>query len=287
MRFERSEVKLGGAGNVANNLAALGIRVEAVGLLGRDSAGRRIRELCRRAGIETRGLLSHAGHESPIKTRILAGAVQTTRQQLLRIDRGGILTDPALREEVAVAAEEAARRADVVVISDYGGGIAGLAVARRARRWARRQPVCVDSRYALSIFEGVTVAKPNLPELLALMGGGGAEALTFAAFVRAGRRLLAKQRWGALLVTRGQDGLALLESGKPPRSWPVHGSTEAVDVTGAGDTVLAVFAAALAATGELALAAELANVAGGLVVQKPGTATISAAELEAALASPR
>ncbi|MHB1846263.1 MAG: bifunctional heptose 7-phosphate kinase/heptose 1-phosphate adenyltransferase [Deltaproteobacteria bacterium] len=281
--FERGELKLGGAGNVAANLAALGVRVTAVGLLGRDVAGRQIRALCAGAGIGVGALELRPELESPVKTRILAGALHTTRQQLLRLDRGRAVDDAALRARVVRAVEALLSRVDALVVSDYGGGVAGPELARRAGQWAKRLPVCVDSRFSLGRFLGVTVAKPNVPELSALAGGpiAGEREL-----VRIGRALLREKRFGALLVTRGRDGLALLRAGGPPRFWPVHGPSEAVDVTGAGDTVLAAFAAVLAATGEPLLAAELANVAGGLVVQKPGTATVTAAELAAALQAP-
>ncbi|MHB8418171.1 MAG: bifunctional heptose 7-phosphate kinase/heptose 1-phosphate adenyltransferase [Myxococcales bacterium] len=277
VRFEREEQKLGGAGNVAHNLAALGVRVEAVGLIGRDWAGRAVRELCGRAGIGVRRLRAIARLATPLKTRILAGALHTTRQQLLRLDRGRPLDSDG---PVAEALEEALQGADALVVSDYGLGSAGAAVARLARAHARRLPVCVDSRYGLTGFPGVTVAKPNVPELAALAGEELADDATLA---RVAKRLLLERRWGCLLVTRGRDGLALFRRGAAPRFWPVHGPAEAVDVTGAGDTVLATFAAALAATGDPERAADLANVAGGLVVQKPGTATVSPAELAGAL----
>jgi rfaE bifunctional protein kinase chain/domain len=279
VRFEREELKLGGAGNVAHNLAALGVHVEAVGLLGRDSAGRGVRELCRRAHIGTGGLPLAAGVETSVKTRILAGALHTTRQQLLRLDRGDAVLDGAA---VAEALARALRNANALVVSDYGLGNAGVEVAKLARFAAKRMPVLVDSRYHLGDFRGVTLAKPNVPELAALAGG---PLRTDAELVRAARKLMEAHRWAALLVTRGRDGLALLRRHAPPRFWPVHGSAEAVDVTGAGDTVLAAFAAFFAATSDMEVAAELANVAGGLVVQKPGTATVTTAELEGALAA--
>ncbi len=277
VRFEREEVKLGGAGNVAANLAALGVEVTAVGLLGRDAAGRRVRDLCRRAGIDTSGLALQPGVQTAVKTRILAGALHTTRQQLLRLDRGNEVADGRM---AAAFVRRALPRAHALVVSDYGHGNAGLEVARVAAKAARRIPVCVDSRYGLDRFPGVTVAKPNVPELASLAGSplsGGDD------LARAGRRLLSTHGWQALLVTRGRDGLALFARGTPARFWPVFGPAEAVDVTGAGDTVLAVFSAVLAATGDLAAAASLANVAGGLVVQRPGTATVTPDELSAAL----
>jgi len=277
VRFEREEQKLGGAGNVAQNLAALGVRVEAVGLVGRDWAGRTLRALCRRAGIGVGGLGLLPDFQTPQKTRILAGALHTTRQQLLRLDLGAPLGSDA---PVARSLKAALRGADALVVSDYGLGNAGAAVARLAASAARTMPVCVDSRYGLGRFPGVTVAKPNVPELSAL---AGAPVDSEAALARAAQRLLLAKRWRALLVTRGRDGLVLFRRGERARFWPVHGPAEAVDVTGAGDTVLATFTAVLASTADPVRAADVANVAGGLVVQKPGTATVTLRELAAAL----
>jgi rfaE bifunctional protein kinase chain/domain len=143
-----------------------------------------------------------------------------------------------------------------------------------------RIPVCVDSRYALTEFRGLTMAKPNEVELesatgLSLARPGGLE--------RAARALLRKVACEILLVTRGRNGLSVFRPGVPPVHLPAHGSQDAVDVTGAGDTVAAAFTAGLAAGGDALAAARLANVAGALQVQKPGTATVSRAELAAAL----
>jgi D-glycero-beta-D-manno-heptose-7-phosphate kinase len=141
---------------------------------------------------------------------------------------------------------------------------------------ARRLPVLADSRFNLLAFRGITLLKPNAPELAVLAGKPLGD---LAAIRREGRRFLKANALKGLLITRGRDGMVLLKADGESKVLPVFGSAEAVDVTGAGDTVLACFAAVYAASGDMIRAAELANVAAGLVVQKPGTATVTAAEL--------
>jgi rfaE bifunctional protein kinase chain/domain len=279
VRFERAELRLGGAANVAHNLVVLGARVRAVGALGRDAVGDEVVRRCRELGIDTRGLVRLPGLTTAVKTRILAGAMHTSRQQLLRLDRGDAVPPGSGGERQVLAALEASLKgADGLFVSDYGLGNAGALVARGVARWAKRLPVFVDSRSRLAAFKGATLAKPNAPELATLLGGLPAARATLA---RAADRLLRKQRWKLLLATFGRDGLALFRPGQV-RYWAVHGSEEALDVTGAGDTVLAAFGAFLVASGDPELAAELANVAAGLVVQRSGTATVTPLELAAA-----
>jgi rfaE bifunctional protein kinase chain/domain len=201
---------------------------------------------------------------------------------MLRLDRGnrGPLS---LRLEAALSrrVERAAREADAVVVSDYGAGVVGPSVRAVLRGLsASGLTVCVDSRFSLREFEGVTICKPNEPELGQLVGlPVGTDAQLFAA----GRRALELLKCQALLVTRGRNGMAVFSPGAEPELIPVHGGADAVYVTGAGDTVIAAFTLALSAGASFTEAARLANVAGGLVVQKLGTATVSGEELKAAL----
>lgn len=280
VRLEETRRVLGGAGNAAANVASLGGRVVAIGVRGRDEAGAALPGLLRRAGIFDR--LVADGPVTETKTRILAGGVNTTRQQLLRVDRSRAapLSDAVL-DRLLTSLRREALRADAVLVSDYGAGVLTAPLIAELRAIAKAGTcVCVDSRYQLAAYAGVTVAKPNEPELGAATGlpVGPLEAT-----LRAARALQRRLGAGAVLVTRGNSGMALLEKGRAPQLWPVHGPAEAVDVTGAGDTVIATLTLALAAGASLAEAASLANVAGGLVVQKPGTATISPAELRAEL----
>jgi rfaE bifunctional protein kinase chain/domain len=190
-------------------------------------------------------------------------------------------------EEAALAATASI---DGVLVSDYGGGLITPRLAAAIRRAARtpagaRPPILVDSRYDLARYTGLTASTPNEAEAEALLGepiGDDGRALE-----RAGRRLLAETKMGAVLITRGSRGMALFEPDTPTRHIPIHGSDEIADVTGAGDTVIATMTLALAAGATAYDAAQLANVAGGIVVMKRGTATASAGELRAALGAAR
>jgi rfaE bifunctional protein kinase chain/domain len=282
VRYEASELKAGGAGNAAQNLAALGVTVRAVGVVGDDALGTALLDELEDGGIDVGGLLRVKGRATEAKTRILAGGRSTRRQQMLRLDRapGGPLPEAVVRKLVAEVVR-AGRRAGAVLASDYGSGAVGPAAIEALRRVKRGGvPVCVDSRYALRQFTGLTMVKPNEVELEAASGislaqPGGLE--------RAARALLRRVGCEVLLVTRGRNGMSVFRPGQRPAHLAAHGSQDAVDVTGAGDTVAAAFTAGLAASGDPLVAACLANVAGSLQVQKPGTATVSRLELEAEL----
>ncbi|HZP36875.1 MAG TPA: PfkB family carbohydrate kinase [Methylomirabilota bacterium] len=285
LRFTDREMRLGGAANAAHNVHALGAAVTPVGLLGRDGPGDEVDALFRQAGISTDGIGREADRPTPVKTRIMAGGYQATRQQVVRLDREpeGGLTDAA-EARLLERLRAAATGAQAFLVSDYGYGTVTprvyetvLALAR-----ARRVPVTVDSRYDLPRFRGATAATPNEPEVEALTGQ---ELLDESAVEKAGRMVLERLDARLLLLTRGSRGMALFEREGPVTFMPIHGSDEIADVTGAGDTVISTFTVALAAGAAPGEAAWLANVAGGVVVMKRGTATVSAPELAAALAS--
>jgi rfaE bifunctional protein kinase chain/domain len=196
---------------------------------------------------------------------------------MLRVDRTPEPITAAVERQLIQRLRRAARGADAVLASDYGSGVLSPPVID-ALRALRRQglPVCVDSRYNLRAFHGLTMLKPNEPELeaatgIALQAPGG--------LLRAARAMQRRMGCEILLVTRGRNGMSLFQRGRAPVHLAVHGSQEAVDVTGAGDTVAATFPAALAAGADPLAAVRLANVAGALVVQKPGTATVTRDEL--------
>ena len=281
VRYESAEVKLGGAANVAANMRSLGGQVRAIGLLGQDEMGREIRLLCRKAGIQLAAVTSKS-IQTETKTRILAGGMNTTRQQMIRLDRGR-RGAPSARWDQAltkVAALHAAR-ADAVVVSDYGAGSVGPRLRGLLTEVARSgTPVCVDSRYDLKLFKGMTICKPNEPELEALSGVRIESEANFLEAMRISKEMLG---CNALLVTRGRNGMAICDQRNEVHQIPVHGSQEAVDVTGAGDTVLAALSLGLAAGCDVLAAAHLANAAGSVVVQKQGTATVSSEELVEAL----
>jgi len=276
VRYESSEVQLGGAGNAAANLRALGARVTALGVLGRDEMGARVRELCRKLGIR---VASPKPGRVPTetKTRILAGGLNTRRQQMLRLDRTthGTLPEPVVAE-LGQMVRELVNDADAVLASDYGAGVLSLPVIAEVVAAARRGvPVVVDSRYNLGAFAGATLIKPNEPEFEGLVGLRPQTEVEFLKVLKQAHKRLGSR---AMVVTRGRNGMAVSENGRVELV-PPHGSKPAVDVTGAGDTVGATITLGLAAGASALEAARLANIAGALKVQKMGTVTVSAEEL--------
>lgn len=282
LEYDATVVVAGGAGNAANNVAALGGRALPVGVIGRDDAGRRLlRSL--HARVSRTHLSRVASVRTPTKTRILAGGVHSAKQQVVRIDRDTApQVDEASKRAVRSALAKALPEADAVIVSDYGSGLIDAALVEDVRaRVAPGVPLLVDSRYQLSSFRGMTACTPNESEVEQLLGTTIGEDLQ--ALERAGRTLLRRTGMGAVLITRGSRGMALFEPGTPTLHIPIFGSDEIADVTGAGDTVIATLTLALAAGASCADAARLANYAGGLVVMKRGTATISADELRHAI----
>ncbi len=282
LEYDATEVVPGGAGNAANNVASLGATVTLVSLVGRDEPGRRLFKVLPR-GVERTGLARPGGYRTPVKTRILAGGIHSAKQQVVRIDR---FTGEPVVQAHRVAAERLARiavtGADAVLISDYGSGLVTPKFVHELSGLIRKNaPILIDSRYALTKYRGLTACTPNESEVEQVLGvtiDDQAQVLE-----RAGRELLKRTRMKAVLVTRGSRGMALFEAGKPTVHIPIFGSDQIADVTGAGDTVMATTTLALAAGATFEEAARLANFAGGLVVMKRGTATVSAAELRRAV----
>jgi D-glycero-beta-D-manno-heptose-7-phosphate kinase len=285
LRFTGRQVKLGGAANAAHNAHALGAKVLTVGAIGCDSAGDEVAGLLTDSGLDVKGLLRVAGRRTPVKTRIMAGGHESTRHQVVRLDRepeSGL--PPDAEAQLIARVEEIAGDADAYILSDYGYGTLGTRVVESVVALARRRGaiVTVDSRYDLPRFKGATAATPNEPEVEAL---AGEELDGESAIEKAGRAVLERLEARYLLITRGNRGMALLEREGPVTFMPIHGTDEIADVTGAGDTVISAFSVALAAGAPAAEAAWLANVAGGIVVMKRGTATVTPRELIEALSS--
>jgi D-glycero-beta-D-manno-heptose-7-phosphate kinase len=282
LEYDSTEIVPGGAGNAATNVAALGGVPVAVGVAGRDDTGRRLLATLK-PHVDVRSIVAPASYRTPTKTRILAGGVHSAKQQVVRIDRG---TRPALsdaeRRRLEARLLRASSSSDALLVSDYGTGLVTPGAVRRARRalgqrQRQRSPVLVDSRYALLSYRGMTACTPNESEVEHLLGVRIGD--NVAVLERAGRDLLERTRAGAVLITRGSRGMALFERNRPPVHIPIVGSDQIADVTGAGDTVIATMTLALAAGATFEEAARLANYAGGLVVMKRGTATVTAAEL--------
>jgi D-glycero-beta-D-manno-heptose-7-phosphate kinase len=283
LSFSEREVLLGGAANAANNVHALGARVLPIGVIGCDSAGEELMALFRGAGISTDGIVTENGRTTPVKTRIMAGGYQATRQQVVRLDREPAGEPQPVTEDALLARLAAlTARVDAIVISDYGYGSVTPRIFDEIKAVARRTGaiVSVDSRYQLPRFTGVTAATPNEAELEQLTGVVVDDERTVE---KAGRHLLERLDARIVLVTRGSRGMALFERDGASSFIPIHGTDEIADVTGAGDTVISTFSLVLASGGTPLEAASLANAAGGVVVMKRGTATVSPAELRQAL----
>jgi rfaE bifunctional protein kinase chain/domain len=283
VRYDERELRPGCGANAAANLAALGARVSAVGLVGRDALGEDLRRLLREVGIGVAGVLASPGRVTACKTRILAGDLHTSRQQMLRIDReSGVPPGPRVETALRRQLERALRGADGLLLSDYGDGAVSAGLVALAVRAARRGvTVCADSRHNIGDYRGIPWVTPNEPEAAQACG------LPIESpedVRRAARRLLRLTRGQGVLITRGAQGLAVFERGRRPVFLPPFGGVEVADVTGAGDTVAAVFLLAMASGATPVAAAILANLGGGLVVAKRGTATISLDELLAAVA---
>lgn len=278
---ERTVVPGGGA-NAVNNLADLGVNVLPVGAIGDDEPGRLLVKFFRHKRIPVSGVLKDKGYTTVTKTRILAGMTHNSRQQVVRVDREPE-NPPSqhLTRELFLAAREYMRASDALLVSDYGYGSASPAIVNALRQSGRRRvvlvPLILDSRYRLLEYSGVTAATPNEPEVEAALGGRIGQ--DWKKVTAAGQQIMERMKLQSLLITRGRDGMVAFDQRHAPVDIPIFGSDEVADVTGAGDTVIAAFSAALAAGASTEEAAQLANYAGGIVVMKRGTATVSREEL--------
>jgi rfaE bifunctional protein kinase chain/domain len=289
LKYDTTEMVAGGAGNAANNVATLGGRAALAAIVGQDPEGRRMLGTFHKK-VDRRLIKTVRSYRTPVKTRILAGGVHSAKQQVVRIDReaGWPLPENTARTFLRTLTP-ALRDCDAVVLSDYGSGLITPALAGTIRdllatRPRRRPvPVLLDSRYALTGFHGLTTCTPNESEVEHALGVHINDDLDV--LERAGRAVLRKTGMQAVLITRGSRGMALFQPKQQTTHIPIFGSDEIADVTGAGDTVIATFGLALAAGASFYEAARLANYAGGLVVMKRGTATVSSRELSEAVSS--
>src|SRR5438093_4822377 len=278
VEVERETSSLGGAGNVAANLSALGALPSIIALCGDDDAGRGLGRALAARGVRAEGLIVEASRPTTVKTRIVAHSQQVVRaDREVRSDAEGGALDGLRR-----AIDRELESAEALVVSDYGKGVVhpGTLEPALAAARARGIPVCVDPKEShIDAYRGVTVLTPNQQE---------------AGYVQ-GRRIvedesLAEVGWGlqrrldaeAVLVTRGPDGMSLFERGGRYTYLPTV-AREVYDVTGAGDTVVSVVALALAAGADAVTACQLANHAAGCVIREVGTASCTTAELLASL----
>jgi len=287
MRHERTETVPGGAANCAMNLASLGARASLVCVVGDDAPGHELISKLEAAGVETDLVYITSHLRTTTKVRFLGGLAHSPRQQVMRVDYENAPPgqDEARRVELEMAERlrAACVDAEAVVVSDYNYGVAGGRVLELIQRKLKDagKPLLVDSRFRLETFRGFTSATPNEDEVKQWAARTLEET---ASLTEEAERLRATLDLRALLVTRGGKGVLLVEEGREPLSVEAVGSHDAVDVTGAGDTVMAAYSLALASGASFEEAARLANHAGGIVVLKRGTATVTADELLASLA---
>jgi rfaE bifunctional protein kinase chain/domain len=278
LRHEHTETTPGGAANCAMNLASLGASVALISVTGEDEAGRALAEKLQSVGLDCSGLITSPTLQTTTKVRILAGQAHSTRQQVIRIDyEGQSLSDFRLRRAIQENVVKQLTTADAVIISDYNYGVVSSEIVEAIRETANMRgiPVLVDSRFQLSSYTGFTSATPNEEEVETVLG----RVLEEGELNTAGQELRKKLGHRALLITRGGHGMTLFEEGVEPLEIEAVGAREPVDGTGAGDTVIAAYTLALASDASFPDAARLANYAGGLVVMKRGTATITSEEL--------
>lgn len=278
LKHETTVTLPGAAANAAANIASLGASVAAVGVTGDDETGKVLRSKLDECGVvSSTGVIAH-GVITTRKVRVLAGQHYAARQQVIRIDyeEPGELPEK-VRSELVEKFGSAAREADAIIISDYNYGavFAEMIDAARSVSSERNIPLVVDSRFRLASLEGATTATPNREEVEQIIGPGFDDAACSALRERLGLE--------ALLVTNGNEGVKLFQAGSETVSMPAVGPLEPVDVTGAGDTVIAAYALSLASGLGFVEAATIANHAGGLVVMTKGTATVSPDELIASL----
>jgi len=285
LKHSHDSILPGGAANAAHNVAALGGVVYPVGVVGDDVYGRSIMDIFAGVGANTNFIVSEMNRKTVSKTRILGCGHHTTYQQLVRVDRDD---DRGISEEteqsIITNTKKAAAEVDAIIVSDYHHGVFTPAVVSCINDIARAGdvPVFVDSRFELLKFSSFFSATPNETEVEDIINGR----LDEEADVRdAACALLEKTGGKSILITRGNKGMCLLEHGLDAVFIPVYGTDEIADVTGAGDTVISVYTLAVASGASTFEAAYLANIAGGLVVLKQGTATVSQKELASAAKS--
>ncbi len=278
LRHEQTETVPGGAANCAMNLVSLGASVSLVGVVGEDVAGRALVERLQTSGVDCNGLVISENLQTTTKVRILAGQLHSTRQQVIRLDYEGAPLNSEFHQPLRKRILEEMQTSDAVILSDYNYGVVGQEVSKVVRDavTGRGIPALVDSRFRLSEFAGFTSATPNEDEVEQLLGK---QLSNLRDLESAGEELRERLGYLALLITRGSDGMMLFQDAVRPLHIDAVGAPEPVDVTGAGDTVIAAYTLALASDASFPDAAHLANYAGGLVVMKRGTSSVTGEEL--------
>ncbi|MBF8262693.1 MAG: hldE [Parachlamydiales bacterium] len=272
MEVEKQESRPGGAGNVVLNLTALGAKVFALGRIGFDFEGEQLKSSLSHEGVVIQGLLSQKEYQTPVKNRLIADS-----QQLLRVDFETISPiHPAFEENVIWQLKELLPQAKVVAISDYGKGFLTESLIAETIRWAKKYhvPVIVDPKgIDFAKYKGATILKPNQSEAYAAARLGPHAELDAVA-----QKILEIADVDHLLITRSEAGISLFDRSRTRQDFPVR-SREVKDVTGAGDTVLAILSAAMANGLDIRFAAQLANIAAGIAIERLGCAQITISDL--------
>lgn len=285
VNVKRESFLPGGSLNVANNIHTLGGTVFPCGVVGRDLEGRLLRRRMRRLGIDTGGVVLDASRPTTIKTRVIAHS-----QQVVRFDREKM--EPISSQnarKILQFVQKKIKEANVVVVEDYGKGVIEPLLLEPLLRLARKfeKPVLVDPKEKhFSLYQGVTAMTPNRTEAYEAFGSlaNGRPGDHKPDLEEVGRGLLKELRSRAVLITLGEEGMALFEKNQSTTRIPTT-AREVFDVSGAGDTVIAIFALGIAAGATLKEAAVLSNLAAGIVVGKLGTATVEPSELKEAILS--
>ena len=279
LSYRDKEYALGGAGNSLFNLQSLGANPVPVGVIGRDSAGEKVIQILKANNISTKYLIQINNFPTPTKSRILAGEETARKQQILRIDHEGkVPNDKSVQDRLLKNLLKLKDNSQALLISDYNYFVVQESIYKQILPGFRKLgiPISLDSRFRILNFKGVTVSTPNeseVEEAFKIEFNSDEDMIK-----KTGRNLLNLTEAEAILITRGSEGMILFEKRKNPWAIPIHGTTDIVDVTGAGDTVISIFTLALACGSSLRDAARLANHAGGMVVMKKGTAVITIEE---------
>jgi len=274
LRHDETETRCGAAANAAVNIASLGGTPILIGLVGNDNNGELLISSLKQNNVDIENVIVDDNLTTTTKVRVLAGQQYAGKQQVIRIDyENRAAIDPTTITKLLTKLQAASQDADAIIISDYNYGVANPEIAAAAKVVSRESniPLIIDSRFNLEDFHGATSATPNLDEFEQLGGKDLSDMQCDEIRERLG--------FGSLLVTCGNEGVLLLEKDKPPLRLKAVGSLEPVDVTGAGDTVIAAYTLAIASGSSFAEAAGIANHAGGIVVMKKGTASVRIDEL--------
>ncbi len=281
--FEHNEFKLGGAGNVVMNIGALGATPIPVGFVGANADGKNLKRLLKEKSITTDYLVELEPFRTPKKSRILSGGENTKKQQVLRIDSLNKYDIPdvahgQIEKILSKLLADTQTVTDFLIVSDYIYESVHADVYFRIKEKFPTKTIIIDSRKNLPQFKGVTIATPNEPEIKKIFPMK--KFYSEEEFLQAGHQLLERLEAKGIILKRGHEGMMIFQEGQAPVHLDIHGSSDIVDVTGAGDTVISVLSLALATGSDLISAARLANIAAGFVVMKDGAYPIHSRELK-------